>query len=211
MSDDYRRQLANLPAAGFLLPPVPRRLCLLTGQSCFRSSLLPPDKQAFLAAVAPDGVEIVPTGFPWHRRFAVPAPPPPLLTASMRNALQWLWARRDAAYLAALTVILGQLLAPTRDKLLLITGSCGIDLLAAVLPRLPLGPDIHVVALGPAGRLPSLDRLARLRVLQGRQDGWSRLLWRGPVHDHPDCGHLEYYQNAQAIALTRAFLAEANS
>lgn len=210
MVDAYRRHLAELPEDGFLLPLTDRRLCLLTGQSCFRSSLLPPDKRAFLTAVAPDGVEIVQTGFPWHQQFAVPAPPPPLLAASLRNARQWLWARHDAAYLAALGAILGRLLDRTREKLFLVTGSCGIDLLAAALPHLPPGPEIHVAALGPAGRAPPIAPLSGLLVLQGRRDGWSRCLWRSPVHAHPDCGHLDYYWNPDAIAMTRAFLGDAS-
>jgi len=207
MPTEYRHRLVTLTGADFLLPPVARRLCLLTGQSCFRSSLLPPDKRDFLAAIAPRGVEIVPTGFPWHRQFAIPAPAPSLLSASLRNARQWIWARRDARYRAALTAILGRLLAQTREQLLLVTGSCGIDLLAAVLPDLPPGPPIYLVALGPAGRVPVADRLADWVVLQGRRDGWSRLLWRGPVQGRPDCGHLDYYCNADSIARVRAFLA----
>lgn len=210
MVDAYRRRLAGLPDDGFLLPVAPRRLCLLTGQSCLRSSLLPPDKRDFLAAVAPDGVEITQTGFPWHRQFAIPAPPPPLLLASLRNAQQWVWARHDATYLAALSAILGRLLDRTHEKLFLVTGSCGIDLLSAVLPKLPRGPEIHVAALGPAGRSPRTDLLSSLLVMQGRRDGWSRHLWHGVVHAHPDCGHLDYYQSSDAIAMTRSFLARAS-
>ncbi|ASG25051.1 hypothetical protein [Nitrospirillum viridazoti] len=210
MVDAYRRHLAGLPEEGFLLPRVARRLCLLTGQSCFRSSLLPADKHDFLAAVASAGVEVVQAGFPWHRQFTVPAPPPPLVVASLRNAQQWLWARSDAAYQAALAAVIGMLLDRTHERLFLVTGSCGIDLLATVLPRLPLGPEIHVAALGPAGRSPPVDRLSGLLVLQGRRDGWSRHLWRGVVHANPDCGHLDYYRNRDAMAMTRAFLEKAN-
>ncbi len=208
MAEPYRLRLAGLSEDGFLLPVASRRLCLLTGQSCLRSSLLPPDKLDFLAAVAPDGVEITRTGFPWHQQFAVPAPSPSLTRASLRNARQWVWARCDTVYLAALTAILGVLLDRTREKLFLVTGSCGIDLLSAILPDLPPGPEIHVVALGPAGRSPRLDLLSSLLVMQGSRDGWSRYLWRGVVHFRPDCGHLDYYQNAEAIAMTRSFLAE---
>lgn len=210
MAEPYRRRLAELPEDGFLLPVASRRLCLLTGQSCLRSSLLPPDKLDFLAAVAPDGVEITRTGFPWHQQFAVPAPSPSLLRASLRNTRQWVWARCDAVYLAALTAILGILLDRTREKLFLVTGSCGIDLLTAVLPDLPRRSEIHVVALGPAGRSPRIDLLSSLLVIQGIRDGWSRHLWRGVVHTQPYCAHLDYYRNTEAIAMTRSFLAQAS-
>lgn len=209
MVDAYPRRLADLPEEGFLLPPAARRLCLLTGQSRFRSSLLSPEQRDFLAAVAPDGLEVPISGFPWHERFATPAPPPSLFLAALRNGRQWMWARHDAVYLDALTTILGRLLARTRERLFLVTGSCGIDLLAAVLPVLPPGPEIHVVALGPVGRSPRSDALAGQLAVQGRRDGWSRHLWRGPVHARPDCGHLGYHRDASVIAATRAFLKEA--
>ena len=211
MADPYPDLLARLDPAGFLLPPVGRRLCLLTGQSSFTTSALPDDKRAFLTMVAPAGAEVTMTGFPWHAAVSDERAPPGLLAASLRNASQWLWARRHEGFRAALSAILGLALARTEERLLLVTGSCGVDLLAQALSRLPShGPELWVASLGPVGRLPPDRRIARSLIIQGRGDSWSRLLWRGRVHRRPDCGHLDYYRNRETIAATAAFFGGAS-
>ncbi|MEW6639030.1 MAG: hypothetical protein AB1586_00900 [Pseudomonadota bacterium] len=210
MADPYAQRLATLDPTGFLLPRAAQRLCLLTGQSDFATSALPPDKHAFLAAVAPPGAVVTPVGFPWHASFAAPsAGPVPLARASVRNARQWIWARHSAVYRAALATIVGTLLARTEQRLLLVTGSCGVDLLTAALARLPAhGPEIVAAIVGPAGRAPPKGRLTRALVVQGRRDIWSRALWRGAVDERPPCGHLDYYGDAATRAAIAAFFAE---
>lgn len=210
MAEPWRTRLARLDPAGHLLPPEDRRLVLLTGQSDFATSALPPDKIGFLEAVAPPGTPILPAGFPWHTDFAESsAGPVPLLAASLANARQWIWARRDPAFVASLAAVVGRLLAATRRDLFLVTGSCGVDLLAAATTRLPPGgPAVHLAALGPAGRMPAPERVARRLVLQGRRDGWSRLLWRGPVDGRPPCGHLDYWADPEARASVARFFRE---
>lgn len=209
MAEPYPQLLAGLAPDGFLIPETPRLVCLLTGQSSFTSSALPPDKRDFLAAIAPAGWAVLGEGFPWHRRLSPPGPVPGLLAASLRNARQWLWARHHQAYRQILGHILGRLL-DGRERLLLVTGSCGIDLLAAGLATLPPPPAarIDLVALGPAGRMPPPGWCARTLILQGRGDGWSRALWRGPVDHRPGCGHLDYYTDTETIDLVRRFAAE---
>lgn len=213
MADAYPRRLATLDPAGFLLPRVAERLCLLTGQSDFATSALASDKLAFLTAVAPAGATITPVGFPWHMDFAAPAEGAvPIALASLRNARQWIWARRDTVYRDAVANVVGTLLARTEQRLLLVTGSCGVDLLADALARLPAGgPQIRAAIVGPAGRRPCEGRLAATLVVQGRRDGWSRALWRGAVDVRPDCGHLQYYMNGATRAAIAAFFAETHS
>lgn len=211
MAEPYRTRLAGLDPSRYRLPVVSRRLCLLTGQSDFSTSALGGEKLAFLEAVAPAGAEITRLGFPWHEDFAAPpAGPVPIALASLRNARQWIWARRDEAFLAVLTSTMGRLLERTERDLFLVTGSCGIDLLAAALARLAPseGPAIHLAALGPAGRMPPARRLARRLVLQGSGDGWSRLLWRGPVDLEPACVHLGYWSDPAVRAAVAGFFAE---
>ena len=208
MADSYPDRLVALDPAGFLLPPARQRLCLLTGQSSFATSALPADKRAFLTAVAPSGTEGTMAGFPWHAAFLDEEAVPGLLPASLRNARQWLWARRHDGFGAALSGILALALMRTSERLLVVTGSCGIDLLAQALSRPPPGgPELWVAGLGPVGRCPQERRIARMRIIQGQRDSWSRVLWRGRVHDRPDCGHLDYYRNGDAMAATASFLA----
>ncbi|MGO4712090.1 hypothetical protein [Bradyrhizobium sp. 2TAF24] len=211
MADSYAQRLARLDPAGFLLPPAARRLCLLTGQSDFTTSALPADKRAFLDAVAPADVVMTPVGFPWHADFAAPAAGAvPIALASLRNARQWLWARGHPVYRAGLAASVGTLLARTGRRLFLVTGSCGIDLLADALAHLPAqGPEIWAAVVGPAGRLPPAGRLAGMLVVQGRGDIWSRALWRGAVDVRPRCGHLDYYTDDATRAAIAAFFAGA--
>lgn len=213
MAEAYAHRLARLDPAGFLLPRAARRLCLLTGQSDFATSALAADKLAFLAGVAPVETLVTPVGFPWHAAFAAPATKPvPIVMASVRNARQWIWARRNSLYRDALAGIVATLIARTEQRLLLVTGSCGVDLLADALGRLPAsGPEIRAAIVGPAGRMPPAGRLAGRLVVQGRRDTWSRMLWRGPVDVRPDCGHLGYYEDDATRAAIAAFFAEARS
>lgn len=210
MAERYPERLAGLDPAGFLLPPARRRLCLLTGQSSFTSSALPADKLRFLNAVAPADVLVTPAGFPWHAALTGAVAVPGLLPACLRNARQWRWARRHEGFRGALSAILELALKRTEDRLLVVTGSCGVELLAQALSRLPTGgPALWAAVLGPAGRVPSARHVARLLVIQGRRDVWSRMLWQGPVHRQPDCGHLEYYRDDDTIAAASAFFAGA--
>jgi hypothetical protein len=209
MVETYPQRLANLNLASFLLPSVAQRLCLLTGQSDFATSDLPADKTAFLKIVAPTDTMVTHAGFPWHADFTKPAhATPTLLAASYRNARQWIWARRDERYRNALSNIINTVAQRTEKRLLFVLGSCGVDLLAEALSRLPArGPEIWAAILGPAGRIPLHQSLTRQIVIQGRYDIWSRALWRGSVQNRPKCGHLDYYTDTETLAVTTAFFA----
>jgi hypothetical protein len=209
MVETYPHRLANLNPALFLLPSVAQRLCLLTGQSDFATSDLPADKEAFLKIVAPTDTIVTHAGFPWHADFTKPVHTiPPLLAASYRNARQWIWARRDELYRNALSNIIHTVVQRTEKRLLFVLGSCGVDLLAEALSRLPAGgPEIWAAILGPAGRIPAHQNLTRQIVIQGQYDIWSRVLWRGSVQKQPKCGHLDYYTDTETLAVTTAFFA----
>ncbi len=201
----FRQRLAALPPAGCLLTPASSRVLLLTGQSSFRSSVLRPEQFAFLSAVAPPGAVPLDAGFPFHADFLSPSPNSPgLLAASWRNALQVFWSMRDTTFTAHVAVRLQQAAATSR-RLILITGSCGLQLANAAWPALRLPPrlQIDVVALGPASFGPLH---VPATVLQGRRDEWSRLFYSGPVHYRPPCGHLDYWRCPDTIRTVREVL-----
>jgi|GEM_PF-1803702 len=206
----YPQRLAELDPEGFLLPQAKTRICLLTGQSSFTSSALPADKLTFLSAVTSAEAVLTPTGFPWHDSLSKQqSRAPGLFGASLRNVQQVIWVRYNKDFRNALSAIVGTLLERTEERLLLVTGSCGVDLLSHALSLLPTGgPQIWALILGPTGRLPADGRITRSLVIQGHRDIWSRLLWRGPVHVRPDCGHLDYYRNCDVITAASAFFAE---
>ena len=211
----YRDRLAALPAEGWLARSCDRRIVLLTGQSSFAHARLRPAQRAFLRAVAPVGFEPIEVGFPFHAVMAAPDgaadDEESIAGAALRNALQFFAARTDARYRAVLAHALQRVVDATGQALVVVTGSCGLELAARAWPALAIPPGlrVRVIALGPAsrGRLPFST--TELTCVQGRKDRWSRRLHRGPVAFRPDCGHLDYYDDAATIAWTRATLIDA--
>jgi hypothetical protein len=204
----YRTRLAALDQSLSLVEPAPSRLILLTGQSSFRSSRLSPAQVDFLNAVAPPGVEPLPNGFPYHANFDCAAPPPGLLAASVRNALQLCWSLFSPAYRRSVAHVLQTVFRNTGESLYIVTGSCGLQILASAWSMLmvPNGLRLRVVALGPAllraGALP----VDRIPALQGRRDFWSRLLYRGRLEARCNSGHMDYWSSPDARELVARLL-----
>lgn len=193
-------------AARTTWPPAPARLLLLTGQSRLDASPLSPQQRAFLAALATPGLDIVARGFPFDA--ACDAPPAPILHASLRNARQYLWARRRD-FGALVANALSGVLANT-DRAIIVTGSNGLALLNAALAAAPemKRPPLAVLALGPAGAPPNAPALT-FAAVQSKRDPWSGALYNGPVAFRPTCGHLGYWSDEPTRAFARAFVAEA--
>jgi hypothetical protein len=193
--------------------PAHSRIVLLTGQSSFRASRLSPAQADFLRAVAPPHAEPLLAAFPFHPDFDQPAASPGLPAASVRNGLQFLWCLTSPAFRRAVARALQPLFARTRDGLYLVTGSCGLQLLAAAWPELsiPAGLRITIVAIGPAMlRFFTLDPHL-VSTIQGRSDFWSRLLYRGPISVRCFAGHLEYWESAETRGAVAGLLARSDA
>jgi hypothetical protein len=54
-----------------------------------------------------------------------------------------------------------------------------------------------------------MPEVRRAQAVQGRRDGWSRALYRGPAPTRIACGHLDYWTDPAARDLARAFVASA--
>lgn len=190
---DYRNSLAASPARS--------RVVLLTGQSSFRSSRLLPEQIDFLKAVAPPDAEPLLAGFPYHPELDRPDSPVPLPTAAFRNSLQFVWSMTSTRFRQIIAEALRPLL---QHKPVIITGSCGLQLLAAASPLLKI--ETPVIALGPAMLRPFKLDLNLVRVIQGRRDGWSRLLYRGPITAYCDADHLGYWESPDTRKIVEALL-----
>lgn len=203
-----RRFLQRLDAAGTRAwPCTAARLLLLTGQSRLTRSPLSAAQLAFLHDVAPAGAEVVGRGFPWDGDGGS-EPPPPLIAASATNARQHLWAVADRRYAALSAAALQRAIDATSERLIVITGSNGLATLQAAWPalRLPAGLRATVVAAGPAGAPVDFGPATSTQVVQGLADGWSRALYRGPVHQRPPCGHLGYWSDGETRESVRDWL-----
>ena len=197
-------------AGGSLVAPARRRLALLTGQSMPSNVALSPQQIAFLAAVAPPGVEVLAHGFPYHRAFETGGyQAASMLTASLHNARQFLAAATSQRFRAVVAARIDELIGKTREQLILLTGSCGLQLLNAAWPALQARPRpaIHIVALGPTQVGPLALPHGVLTTVQGRDDPWSRWLFTGRVDHRIACGHLDYWSSDEAADLVRRLLA----
>jgi hypothetical protein len=184
---------------------LPLQIAFLTGQSDPSGSALAPPQEAFLDAL--------PTPDHWKVRVNFPYPeatpphrPTPLPRASWNNSRQVL-ASRGPAFAESFRPPVLALLARA-ERTLLLAGSCGLELLANLdLPARAL-ERLHVFAYGAvARRRPACD----LRQVRGRRDWIAKALSRidlGPADAWVACGHLDYLNDPEVLALCRAFLQE---
>jgi hypothetical protein len=171
-----------------------RRIAILTGQSDPRSAALSPAQADFLDRIRPPDCEVIRTGFPYTENAGYRDVP--ILRASVRNARQVLWTFSES-----FPKQIGEridTLSLGVKRLILITGSCGLQMANAAWPRLTAAAEIQVVALGPVC-------LTKLRMpivaIRGRRDIWSRLMFGGAIDYHCDCGHLAYWESEEVRAL----------
>lgn len=205
----YLLRLASLDPRRTLLVPADVRVLLLTGQSSFRSARLAAEQAAFLRAVSPGDGALLEAGFPFHADLlADERERCGLLAASVRNARQVGWSVTSSRYQQVVRRTLQQALDATRERLIVITGSCGLQLLNRAWPRLVVPPRLRaqVVALGPACLAPLRLAPAAVTVMVGKRDPWSRLFYRGRVDERVDCGHLDYWASAEVRARVAAIL-----
>ena len=115
---------------------------------------------------------------------------------------------RDRVYRRALSRTLQQAIERTRRRLAIVTGSCGLQMANTAWPRLivPSRLDVHVLALGPVCLGPLKLPGARVTILQGGRDYWSRAFYRGRVDVRVPCGHLEYWSDARVREHAAAIL-----
>jgi hypothetical protein len=188
--------------ADHLAVSAPNCAAWLTGQSSYRHSQLSAGQLDLLNSLTAVGYEAVRGGFPFNGgAMTMPYRREPLAAASVRNGVQYLAARVDRRFRVELTRHLQPLFDQTGRRLVLLCGSCGLELLAAALPRLRLRPRLEVLALalGPVGRLPAAGGL-RLHVIRADGDWISRLGCRRAADLRVPGGHLGYLRQREVRA-----------
>lgn len=141
----------------------------------------------------------LPRNFPYHETRPFPERVP-LLAASLSNFRHYYASRRPAfreRHREAVTSVF----AP-HDAVVLLAGSCGLELLANLdLPHAILS-KLHVFACGPVSR--SVPDAATRVLVQGKRDFISRLYHRRVDHVI-DCAHMGYLQAPETLELFNAF------
>jgi hypothetical protein len=171
----------------------------LTGQSSFAHSRLSPGQLAILDDLVTVGYEPVRCGFPYNSgALARPYRKEPLPPVCARNLGQYLAARWSSHFAQVVARHLQPVFDVTSRHLLLLLGSCGAELFTAARPllRVPDGLAVHVLAVGPVGRLPEEPAPY---VLRGRYDLLSLVWSRAPGLPVP-CGHMGYVDRSEVRA-----------
>ncbi len=182
-------------------PVTPLKVVLLSGLSDPTTCALSPEQVRFLEALeVPESCKLY-----WNFPY-IPCPEkarraPPLWLASLRNTRQFLEASR-LAYRSAARGHWQSLTAST-DKLVVITLSCGLEILNQCLSGDGIGSRIHVFALGPvARRAPSVP----CTLVRGARDLLSRCFFRTSDLVVPGVGHMDYLRNNKVLELLNEHL-----
>jgi hypothetical protein len=183
-----------------LRPPVPHpltklKVVLLSGLSDPRTTALSERQTAFLASLdAPDEAKIY-WNFPYVPCTATRRVPP-LWLASWRNGRQFFAASRKK-YREAARVHWRALIA-SAERLVVITLSCGTEIVNHCTDARDATRDIHIVALGPvAWRRPALSHT----LVQGAQDYISKAFFRHADVEIGGVHHMNYLDNEQVAEL----------
>jgi hypothetical protein len=196
----YLERLQSHQRCGSLIAAAESRVLLLTGQSSFSNALLSPEQKSFLRAVVPECCEVTASGFPYRAEFLRGKfSSPGMVAASVRNGLQVMWSLWHPGYRRVLECVLQEAIDATSRRLVLITGSCGLQLANVVWPklRLPSALRVDVIALGPVCFGTLRLQGAQVTVLQGHRDEWSKLFYWGSVDVCCACGHLDYWTSME--------------
>jgi hypothetical protein len=200
------RRFARYDVGLHLAQPSDTHAAWLTGQNSFRHSTLSPSESAVLDELATVGYEPLHCGFPYNADAVdLPFRKEPVIPAAWRCVAQYAAATHSERFAHEVARHLQPLFDATSRHLLLLVGSCGAQMLGAARPllRVPDGLNVHVLALGPVGRLPQHPVA---QVLRGRWDVLSHTLSRAPGRVVP-CGHLGYLEEPEVRSAIRDFAA----
>ncbi|MEZ6134886.1 MAG: hypothetical protein R3C53_08255 [Pirellulaceae bacterium] len=129
---------------------------------------------------------------------------PSLFRASLNNSWQYTICRRESYRKSAARH--WQTLIQSTDRLLLITGSCGLQLATQGLwKNAAHSGEIEVLALGPVANRQLAEQLFRLTVVQGKRDWLSRRFCSADVMI-PGMRHLEYWSDKRVRKVATEWL-----
>lgn len=140
----------------------------------------------------------LPHNFPYHATFPFPENFP-LLRASVNNVLHYTRSRL-ASFAKTHRAAVAQVLDPY-DTILLLAGSCGLELFNNLGLPAALRQRIHLFACGPVSR--RLPDVASHLLVQGTHDWLSRLYHPRVDHRYP-CPHMGYLRAPETLALFNA-------
>ena len=180
-----------------LHPYTALKVVLLSGLSDPATCALSEQQMRFLESLdAPEEAKVW-----WNFPYVVCSEPrrtPPLWLASWRNTWQFFRASRNPYRDAARRH--WRALVESTERLLVITLSCGIEIVNHCVDASDVSRDIHLIALGPvAFRRPVLPHT----LVQGKGDYLSKLFFRRPDVEITGAGHMNYLHHPDVAQLCR--------
>lgn len=179
---------------------IPRHIVgFITGQSVPGCTGLSREQQSFQQRSAVPGENWLQHNFPWQATFPFPEPFQ-LLTASWNNVRYYLDSRRPAFRDQHRQQVMDRL--ASYDAVILLAGSCGLELLNNL--ALPKGTSqrLHVFAYGPVSRQRA--DVASCFTVQGNRDWLSRYYHRQADQRFP-CPHMGYLEAPETLRLFNEF------
>ena len=182
--------------------PSPLKVVLLSGLSDPSDCALSRSQQLFLDQLPAPADSKIYANFPYHVPGRSEQAAVPLLLASWRNLSQFLGARRSPYRESAVSH--WESLSKSCEGLLVITISCGLEILNSCLSSGIRPKELEVLALGPVAwhRPPVPHTLVR-----GSRDYVLNPFFRDSDVILPRVGHLDYLDNPTVIEMARERLA----
>ena len=185
--------LYSRPPAPF--PRTPVKVALLTGLSDPSSCALSESQTALLTSLKLAEDWVVGRNFPWIAD-SPGVSPIPLWRASLSNARQF-FRSRGRIYQETALPHLTNLADSCERGLILITGSCGAEILNRLFRPFLAGKLLHVIACGPVMSSPPQFPCTSI---QGSADWISRAFVRRADVIIPGAGHMDYWNHPCVLA-----------
>lgn len=180
-------------------PPTPIKIVLMSGLSDPSCCALSRVQQQFLDRLTAPRETKLYANFPYVPPDRSEQRPVPLLMASWRNFSQFVGVQRSPYREHALAH--WESLAGSCRGLLVVTISCGLEILNMCLSSGVRPPELEVLALGPvAWRRPP----ATHTLIRGSRDFVVNPWFRSVDLVLPGVGHLDYLGNQDVIALVES-------
>lgn len=181
----------------------PVKVALMSGASNPRSCGLSAVQYQFLDGLDLPSSSKIYMNFPYLPAYRHADGQPPLWLASWRNLNQFLGASRRAYQESAALHL--QTLLNSCDRLLIVTLSCGLEILNSCLAVLGTVDSLHVLSLGPVawGRPPVPHVL-----VQGTRDYISQSFFRQVETRLSHVGHMDYLEQASVHDLVNDYLSQ---
>lgn len=171
----------------------------ITGHSVRGCTGLSQKQQSFQQRSGLSAEHWLPHNFPYKPTFAFPERFP-LLRASVNNARHYFASRRPSfarQHGAAVNAVL-----QPYDTILLLAGSCGLELFNNLRLADGLRSRIHIFACGPVSR--RRPEVASCVMVQGTGDWLSRLCHRTVDHRY-ECSHMGYLDHPETLRLFQEY------